>query len=202
MSVKASGTDYRHRKWFIILQNKTLREQYWHQDSSGAAQREGHFSSHLERKKESWFLPWVQGPTEHRQVEWGMCNWDSLSLSVRWAAYIYLDFWAWCFQDQVSSIFRSSFLISSLKGQCLLKIFLQNFPESVLCFYLKGWLVKINTLLLSCPKSRVQSERAQPDPLIISNHSFPASLLKASCENIELLDQNQNLSYITNLLNC
>lgn len=101
------------------------------------------------------------------------------------------------FRTKFSSIFRSSFLLSSLKGQCLLKIFLQNVPGSVLCFYLKRWLVKINTLLLSCPKSRAQSERAQPDPLIISNHSSPESLLQASCENIGFLDQNQNLSYIT-----
>lgn len=51
--------------------------------------------------------------------------------------------------------------------------------------------------MLSCPKSRAQPERTQPDPLIIRNRSSPASLLKASCENIGFLDQNQNLSYIT-----
>lgn len=51
--------------------------------------------------------------------------------------------------------------------------------------------------MLSCPKSRAQPKRTQPDPLIIRNRSSPASLLKASCENIGFLDQNQNLSYIT-----
>lgn len=93
-------------------------------------------------------------------------------MSEEWPKYTWISERG-AFRTKFSTILRSSFLLSSLKGQCLLKMFLQNFPESVQCFYLGGWLVKINTLLLSCPKSQITIRNSWGRPSSNQEPLFP-----------------------------
>lgn len=137
------------RKWFITLQNKTLKESSPKPKIAQRQLKENHIFPSAFKEKRTLLSPvpyWLQ-------PVWVRAMWQELVQINGLKLLGFLSMMPSRPSPQVSLQLISPQLFE-MKGQCLLKMYLQNIPQSSQCFDLRGWVVRLNVLVFGCPVSQ------------------------------------------------